>query len=69
LPRDLLGKENRTHAARAQLAHQPEAARKARSELGVNLSHSGKPSARQRSGGFTPPHGDVEASLSHHMAA
>ncbi len=41
--RDLLGKVDRPHAPRAQLADQPETARKARSEMGVNLSHSGKP--------------------------
>ena len=44
--RDLLGEEDRTHAARAQSADQPETARKTRSELGVDLSHSGKSSAR-----------------------
>ena len=40
--RDLLGEVDRTHAPRAQLADQPEAARKTRSEMGVDLSHSGK---------------------------
>ena len=42
--RDLLGEVDCTHAARAQLADQPETARKARSEMGVDLSHSGKTS-------------------------
>ena len=32
--RDLLGEEDRTHAARSQLADQPETARKTRSEIG-----------------------------------
>ena len=40
--RDLLGEEDRTHAARSQLANEPETAGKARSEMGVDLSHSGK---------------------------
>jgi hypothetical protein len=33
--------KDRTHAARAQLADEPETARKTRSEKGVNLTHSG----------------------------
>jgi hypothetical protein len=44
---NLLGEENRTHAAFAQAADEPESARKTRSELGVNLRHSGKPSMRR----------------------
>ena len=38
--RDLLGEEDRTHAACTQSADQPETARKTRSEMGVDLSHS-----------------------------
>ncbi len=45
--RDLLGGEDCTHAARAHLADEPKTGRKARSELGVNLSHSGKSPARR----------------------
>jgi hypothetical protein len=44
--RDLLGEENRTHAALTQAANQPETARKTGSEMGVDLSHSGKPSRK-----------------------
>jgi len=33
--------------SRAQLTEEPEMARKTRSELGINLSHSGKSSARR----------------------
>ena len=44
--RDLLGEEHRTHGARSQLADKPETARKTRNEMGVDLSHSGKFSAR-----------------------
>jgi hypothetical protein len=45
--RNLLGEEDRTHAALTQAADQPEAARKTRSEMGVNLTHSGKSSMRR----------------------
>jgi hypothetical protein len=45
--RDLLGEEDRTHATGAQAADEPETARKTRSELGVDRSHSGKSSARR----------------------
>jgi hypothetical protein len=45
--RDLLGEEDRTHAARSQWADEPETARKTRSKMGVDLSHSGKSSARR----------------------
>ncbi len=44
--RDLLGEEDRTHAALTQRTDQPETARKTGSEMGVDLRHSGKPSAR-----------------------
>jgi hypothetical protein len=37
---DLLGEEDRTHAALTQAANEPEAARKTRSELGVDVGHS-----------------------------
>jgi hypothetical protein len=48
--RDLLGEEDRTHAALTQLADQPETARKTGSESDVNLSHSGKSSGRSCGG-------------------
>jgi hypothetical protein len=43
---DLLGEEDRTHTALTQWTDQPETARKTGSEMGVDLSHSGKSSAR-----------------------
>ena len=43
---DLLGEEDRAHAALTQLTDQPETARKAGSKMGVDLRHRGKPSAR-----------------------
>ena len=41
------GEEDRTHAALTQAADQVKTARKTRSEMGVDLSHSGKSSARR----------------------